>query len=469
MLEKFEKEQDCEKLIINDNNIEQMETDTIEENNICLGKLIYILKGISSIISSIIHTFSLYSNWILGYTTIYLISFRRHYNKKLDFSYSYCFIPLMHFAFSLTSPLGGFIEDKYGSRITIVISDLILTFSFSIMYYSRDIYLDYFLMLIIGLGVGVGINITKKNACSFFMNRKALISGIIYFFNNILCFGLLYCYEFDLLNYAGMPPTIDGLFYKKKIFMNYQKLIIFQIKMIFFTCLATLLFYFQNDPKETLKYGFNEKITIESNEIEKIDKRKRKISKEIKIKKALHSTRTIKLIIMIFLFFPSMNYINSFMRMSPFLYFIYGVIYYVMGAISILIFTVIGDCISFRILFSFLAMLLTAISFSFIEYFNNEEFYLFLGLLFDSFIRSGFRIIFDRHIMNVYGKEIFIEIWGTIRASGGMSEIFGIIFNFILEENSYTYKVIFFINGCFGLVSLILGITEKEEKFKYDD
>jgi hypothetical protein len=301
------------------------------------------------------------------------------------------------------------------------------------------------------------------------MNRKALISGIIYFFNNILCFGLLYYYEFDLLNYAGMSPTIDGLFYKKKIFMNYQKLIIFQIKMIFFTCLATLLFYFQNDPKETLKYGFNEKITIESNDIEKIDKRKRKISKEIKIKKALHSTRTIKLIIMIFLFFPSMNYINSFMRMSPFLYFIYGVIYYVMGAISILIFTVIGDCISFRILFSFLAMLLTAISFSFIEYFNNEEFYLFLGLLFDSFIRSGFRIIFDRHIMNVYGKEIFIEIWGTIRASGGMSEIFGIIFNFILEENSYAYKVIFFINGCFGLVSLILGITEKEEKFKYDD
>ena len=180
-----DKEKDSANLIINDYNIEQMETDTEENNNICKEKLIYILKGISSIISSIIHTFSLYSNWMLGYTTIYLISFRRHYNKKLNFSYSYCFIPLMHFAFSLTSPLGGYIEDKYGAKITIILSNLILCISFSIMYYSRDIYIDYFLMLIIGLGVGIGINITKKNACSFFMNRKTLISGIIYLFNNI--------------------------------------------------------------------------------------------------------------------------------------------------------------------------------------------------------------------------------------------------------------------------------------------
>ena len=469
MLEKSEKEKDSEKLIINDYNIEQMESDTTEENNICKEKITYILKGISSIISSIIHTFSLYSNWMLGYTTIYLISFRRHYNKKLDFSYSYCFIPLMHFAFSLTSPLGGFIEDKYGSRVAIILSNLILCISFSIMYYSRDIYIDYFLMLIIGLGVGVGINITKKNACSFFMNRKALISGIIYLFNNILCFGLMFYYEFDLLNGAATSTNADNIYYKKRIFMNYQKLIIFQIKMLFFTCLATLLFYFQNDPKETLKYGFNEKITIENNDIEKIDKKRRKISKQAKIKKALYSYRTIKLVIMIFSFFPSINYITSFMRISPFLYFLYGVAYNAVGIISVLIFTIIGDCISFRILFSFLSIFITGISFSFIKYFDNEEFFLFFGLISVSFIRCGFRIIFDRHIMNVYGREIFIDIWGIIRASGGMSEIFGIIFNFTLEENSYGYKILFFVNGCFGLASLILGMTETEEKFNYDD
>ena len=99
MLEKSEKEKVNEKFLVNDDyNIEQMESDdTTEEKKICNEKLTYILKGISSIISCIIHTFSLYANWMLGYTTIYLISFRRHYNKKLDFSYSYCFIPLMHF------------------------------------------------------------------------------------------------------------------------------------------------------------------------------------------------------------------------------------------------------------------------------------------------------------------------------------------------------------------------------------
>ena len=469
MLEKSEKEKDSEKLLINDYTIEQMETDTQEENKICKEKLKYILKGISAIISSIIHTFSLYSNWILGYTTIYLISFRRHYNKKLDLSYSYCFIPLMHFSFSLTSPIGGFIEEKYGSRIVIILSNLILCIAFSIMYYSRDIYIDYFLMLIIGIGIGVGINITKKNACSFFMNRKALISGIIYLVNNFLCFILIFYYEIDLLNYSGATPIIDETYYKKRIFMNYQKLIIFQIKMLFFACLATLLFYFQNDPKETLKCGFNEKITNENNGIEKIDKNKRIIRKQAKIKKAVYSFRTIKLIIMIFLFFPSINYINSFMRMNPTLYFIYAIAYNITGFISILIFTLIGDYISFRILFSILSILLTLMSFLFISYFDQDELYLFCGVLSTSFIRSGFRIIFDRHIMNIYGKEVFIEIWGIIRASGGISEIFGIIFNFILEENSYAYKVLFFTNGCFGIISLILGMTENEKKFNYAD
>jgi hypothetical protein len=57
-----------------------MESDEIKENNTnsytIKEKKIYILKGISSIISSIFQTFGNYSIWMLGYTNIYLISFR---------------------------------------------------------------------------------------------------------------------------------------------------------------------------------------------------------------------------------------------------------------------------------------------------------------------------------------------------------------------------------------------------------
>ena len=466
-----------ERILINEDKIEQMETDEKEPSFGTKEKFIYYLKGISSILSSIIHTFVYFSIWILGYTTIYLISFRRHYDKNVDFSYSYCFIPLMHLSFSLSSPIWGVFENKFkfGGKTTIFFSSSVICTAFSIMLYSRNIYIDYILMLIIGFGIAMGYNITKKNACSYFMNRKALICGIIHLIPNIMCFALIFYNEIDILNYVNAPASIEDIYYKKKIFMNYQELIIFELKVIIMASLGAIVLYFQNDPKETLRLGFNEKIENEKNDnddnynqIEAITKKKKKNSKKLTIKKVLKSKRTIKLMLMIFLFFPTINLVRNTMRMQPTLYFIYAVIYNVVENISYLIFTIIG-CIQFRILFVFLSALTSATSFILIQYYDNEEFFLFLGLILVAFIISGFNIIFDKHILQVYGKENFIEIWGIIRASGGISEIFGIIFNFSLEEFSYAYKIIYFINGCLSLISLIFGITETEEKFSCDE
>ena len=145
-----------EKELLNDDNNEQMETEIKEDNFTKKEKIIYILKGISSIISSIIHNIGYISIWVLGYTTIYLISFRRHYNQNIDFSKSYCFIPLMNLVFGLTSPISGIIEDKLGEKKTIIVSNLIICISFIIMYFSRSIYFDFFLMCLNGLGISVG-------------------------------------------------------------------------------------------------------------------------------------------------------------------------------------------------------------------------------------------------------------------------------------------------------------------------
>ena len=46
--------------------------------------------------------------------------------------------------------------------------------------------------------------------------------------------------------------------------------------------------------------------------------------------------------------------------------------------------------------------------------------------IFISFIQNGFNIIFDSHIKQVYGMGNLIEIWGIIRASGVIIQIFGI-------------------------------------------
>jgi hypothetical protein len=70
--------------------------------------------------------------------------------------------------------------------------------------------------------------------------------------------------------------------------------------------------------------------------------------------------------------------------------------------------------------------------------------------------------------MKVYGMENFIEIWGIIRSSRGISEILGIILNFALNNKNDIYKIIYGFTGFFSLISIGLGFYENESKFNYE-
>ena len=92
------------------------------------------------------------------------------------------------------------------------------------------------------------------------MNRKSLISGIVYLVLSSVNAGLAIFNEKYILNPLGESPTIEKIYYDKKIFLNSLKLIIFEIGLLIIICLLTLLTYIKNDPKETIKFGFREKI-----------------------------------------------------------------------------------------------------------------------------------------------------------------------------------------------------------------
>ena len=151
-------------------------------------------------------------------------------------------------------------------------------------------------MCFIGFGIAVGINITKKNVCSFFMNRKALICGIIYLIPLFLCSGLNIINEKYILNPLSESPTIENIYYDKKIFLNFQKLIIFEIGLLIVTCILTLFLYFQNDQKETIMFGFGEKVA---------DNKNKKYTKKNEIKKAIYNIRAFRLFIMIIFIFSN--------------------------------------------------------------------------------------------------------------------------------------------------------------------
>ena len=468
--------------LINDQ-IEQLETDDLQNDKIFKKrKKNYIIKGLSSIISCIIHTCGFYSIFILGHTVVYLISFRRYYNPKLTFSHGYFLFPIMNFTLSLTISVGGIIEKKIGGKKTIFLSSLILCLSFIAMYFSRNLYFDYIIMSFIGFGIAIGIKLSKRNACSFFMYRKALISGIVTLVPSFVSAGLAIFYEKHILNPLSESPTIENSYYDKKIFLNFQKLIIFEVLFLMVVCLLSLLTFFKNDPNETIELGFGEKPKKNNNTIEKkteIDEKESKESKKSKIQKALYSKRSIKLFFMIFLLFPTINFINNTWRPIGIYYKIrtdylqvVGAFCSITGCLSSIIFSLVGDKLQFRFIFCLFGILLTITSFTFSISFKNEILFV-LEILVVAFCLNGFNIIIDPHLIHVYGLENFVEICGVIRASSGISEIFSVILAFYLE-NYFTgskdnaYKWMYFISGFSGFISFVLGFFENEDKFNYN-
>ena len=460
-----------------DVNIEQMDTDDLENNKLYKEqKKKYILKGLSSIISCIIHTSGYYSIFILSHTVVYLISFRRHFNPNLTFSHGYFLFPIMNFSLSLTITVGGIIEKRIGGKKTIFLSSLILCLSFIIMYFSRNLFLDYVLMSFIGFGIAIGIKLSKRNACAYFMKRKALISGVVTLVPSFVSAGLAIFYEKYILNPLSENPTIEKLYYDQNIFLNFQKLILFEIGFLMVVCLLSLITFFKNDHEETIKFGFGEK--PKNYNTQKKDATDA-ISKKSQVNKALYSKRSLKLFLMIFLFFPSINFINNTWRPIGIYYKIrtnylqiVGALCSITGCLSSIVFSLVGDKIQFRFIFSLFGILLTINSFIFPLSFHNEILFI-LEVLVVAFSLNGFNIIIDPHLMKVFGMENFVEICGVIRSSSGIAEIFSVILAFYLENyftgsKDHAYKWMYFISGVSSFTSFVLSLFENDEKFNYN-
>ena len=459
-------------------NEEKFEEEEMSDKSFKEKRKAYIIKGLISLFSCIVHTLGYFSVWTLGNSVVYLISFRRKFNQNLTFSYGYFLFPIMNFSLSLSSPIGGVLEDKIGGKKTIILSTLILCTSFSIMYFSRNIFFDYILMSLNGIGIAVGINITRKNICSFFMNSQALICGIVSLVPGFLSAFINIFNEKYILNPLSESPTIENLYYEEKIYLNFQKLLLFEIGFLIVICFITIATYIPNNPKETIKYGFGEKVNENKNNKKEKEDKTNEISKQLKIKKAIYNIRAVKFFLMIFLFFPTINFVNNtwrpigiYYKINTYYLQLVGSFYSIIGCVSSVIFALVGDRIQFRILFVIFVILLTFSSFTFSYTFNYDILFV-CEIMVISFVLNGFNIIIDPHLMKVYGMENYIEIGGVIRSSAGICEIASVIFAFYLENNysgskDYVYNFMYIFSGCTGIISLLLGIFETDEKFNY--
>ena len=228
-----------------------------------------------------------------------------------------------------------------------------------------------------GIGIAVGINITRKNVCPFFMNNQALVCGIISLVPGFLSAFINIFNEKYILNPLSESSTIENLYYEEKIYLNFEKLLLFEIGFLIAICFITLSTYMPNNPKETIKYGFGEKVN--DNDKKEKENKTNELSKKLKIKKAIYNIRAVKLFLMIFLFFPTINFVNNtwrpigiYYKINTYYLQLVGSFYSIIGCISSIIFALVGDRIQFRTFFVIFVVLLTFSSFTFSTTFKND-------------------------------------------------------------------------------------------------
>ena len=90
---------------------------------------------------------------------VYLISYLIQFDPSISLSTGFFLGPLGVFSRCLSMSLGGFLERNYGRRQVTALGLAFIILGHVVIYFSHNLYLDYFAMIISGMGIGCNVNI----------------------------------------------------------------------------------------------------------------------------------------------------------------------------------------------------------------------------------------------------------------------------------------------------------------------
>ena len=202
------------------------------------GVLVIIGGILMHIISGTVHVWSSLN--------VYLISYLRKFNSSLTLSTGFFLGPFGVFSISLSMSLGGYLERNYGPRQVTIIGTFFIIFGHGIIYFSKNIYLDYIAMLISGMGVGCNYLIPIRLGYKYFPNNRGLVVGFVQI-------GLAFTATFlniiaeSVINPNGVNPSIkikDDMYFtfeQAEGILNYLKLF---FPVSFVLCSLTVILFF---------------------------------------------------------------------------------------------------------------------------------------------------------------------------------------------------------------------------------
>ena len=147
---------------------------------------IYLLKGISSIISAILQQFSLFPLFMMSNINPFMISYLYHLDKESSPNNEssirqrdgYFIHPFMSLSMSIFCFFGGIIGHFLSSRSVILLGGITIALGDLLFAFSKSLIFDFFINIFFGIGFAISMTASVKNACKYFPEKRGLINSI---------------------------------------------------------------------------------------------------------------------------------------------------------------------------------------------------------------------------------------------------------------------------------------------------
>ena len=427
-------------------------------------------KFILSLISAILYQMGSSLVTTIGNFCVYFISYiyYKNQNSTINMQYGNINGPIILLLLSSFSPLSGVIEKKFGPKLTLIFSALLVEICLILYYLQRNLWIFYTISIFIGIGNGLSAGVPIKNACKYYPKKKGIINSII------ICLGGLVSSLYSFIGEKIINPNKAGIinketnpFYPEEVAdkaNNYFlfAMIAFPIIIIF----SLFLFYIYIPNNNAL--------------IEKNMKENDKITNTKEIMKTYRFWRNI-IIVGLMPFWA--YFLNSTYRayapmigvnkdLVSYLSTIISGLSSLTGLISALIF----DKFGFQIIIKIMSAICIFLSVYNIIFINNSVFY-FIGLLINTTVsRVGMMSVINPHIMQVFEFRNYLIIGGFARLFNQSNAFFSALTSVLIslkyktgEELKTPYRIVASVGAVFAIIGFILSFQENDSKFRFKD
>ena len=432
------------------------------------------IKFILSFIGTIIYNISGLISLGISQFSVYITSYFHHNNIPIDMQYGNLVSPIILFSNSLSSPLGGFFEKKFGFYKTLIVSNIFIEILIFIFINQMNMYFSFALIILLGLVSGICMGIPGKNLFYYYPNKGGTLSSFMVS-SFILC-GITIGFTGEkIMNPDKYTLKKGEQFYPLEISANYLKFYKYFLYINPILLVISLLLIKKYDKK------FDK--LIESETIDKTDVNKNKKNKDNYRNniKAVIKNKRIWLII-------GMNILTPFvLNFSRNTFRVYGALVSMDGGVLqysqlfigfstvfiLPIWGIINDKCNYKIMIRIISISCVIQAVILSIFIKSNLIYL-ICIFFGSILGAGFMSTMNLHTLKVYGIKYSIEIRGIIGIFGSVFSILNGIISFIIskyyhtgEELQLAYRYIYLFGIAFCCLGFYFSLIEKEDKFTY--